>query len=291
MPNICSGTVIKDDITCYASFIIPFIYGLLEIFCLYCSIRSCNEKKISQRSYVLILLYFCVHALIVVRVLYVLSRLLKFEEGLEKWWLLVLGYIKDLFVLMVITRVYETLDRDVSRERTTYKPWVILSIIFAIIYTFCYWAVIILSKIFNKDPDIIFHIYEASMLVFIELMLAIASLKFLRTFKESSPGGFNTVSTHIKFLFALMNLGVIVQICQVVLFNIVEIKINGNINPIKEIVLIVLTEFLPVIILLTYISKEYRNNKIGMLRLGVIVAVETLIEESDISEKESNDSG
>eukprot|EP00826_Nyctotherus_ovalis_P050252 TRINITY_DN6142_c0_g1_i10.p1 TRINITY_DN6142_c0_g1~~TRINITY_DN6142_c0_g1_i10.p1 ORF type:complete len:299 (+),score=22.04 TRINITY_DN6142_c0_g1_i10:941-1837(+) len=291
MSNICESNHITDDVVCYTTLFTPLVYGLVEILCLYCSIRSCRETRRSHGSCILGVLYFALHILLLFRIVHAVGLLFESRKSFLTGSKILLGYSGDILALMFMARIFETLDTDVSRERTTYKPWEVLIIVSTLIHTLGYWATTILHQSFPQRMSLVLPIYMIVSLALIELMMVITSVTYIRNFKRHSPRGFNSVRIHIHFLFFFTNLGLIIRICYEALSKIDSINSLLRANPIIGVITLVMTELLPALMLLTYIIKEYSNSKIGMLRIGLVITVEDLIEESEVSDIASHNSG
>ena len=281
------------DLTQYTWESMPYAYGLVEILCIYCSIRSCTMMGGFYKSFMLTIFYIATHTLLITRILFALGELLIEQQSCMEHTLIVCAQItiticKDIVALSLVGRVFELLAEVLTRYSRDYIVWKALVWILVIVHVLGFFTFNFLRVYLKWRQES--AIYEIAALTLIAIISILGSIKYLAAFKKAVPDAFDSVKCSVYTLFSLLNLSIATRIFFQV-WNMADIVIPdkpGSPEDAMAIGYFILTEILPVIVLLGYIIIEFRNKELNVMALGSFLSMEDIIDQPEYSDANSS---
>eukprot|EP01022_Parablepharisma_sp_SALTPOND_P004135 TRINITY_DN1181_c0_g1_i1.p2 TRINITY_DN1181_c0_g1~~TRINITY_DN1181_c0_g1_i1.p2 ORF type:complete len:448 (+),score=15.67 TRINITY_DN1181_c0_g1_i1:577-1920(+) len=285
MASYCNNRYIDTDISCYTCLATPIVYGLIEILCVYCTVRSCKIMGDIYKSFMLTILYIAFHVVLLSRIFFAVGELLEIDKILLTCAELTIVFSKDIVALTFIGRLFEILSDVLTRYSRGYVLWKALVWIILVLHIAGYFTMNYLRLVWDWNQEA--ALYEIAFLGVTLLFTFMGSYTYLGGFKRASPDAFDSVKCGVYFLFILMNLSIVTRTFFQVWYR------NDIIMPVKakspddamEVGFLVLTEVLPSVALLIYITREFRNKELNMMAIGSFLSIEEIIDQSEYSER------
>jgi len=277
------SSYIQTEIICYSSLIVPIVYGLLELFCLYCTVRSILRMKSLRKSSLLMVLYVTCHVILLIRILVSVAIFSidnsSFLLGME----INIIYFKDIIFLVLTGRLLEAISKDISRSAKDYKELITFIWIIFFFHTAAFFVISILQVTQNKGPPLFF--YELGAIILIAALTLFGTITYVKELIKSHPDYSKVSKCFVYLLVVFMNIALVVRIGYYLWHrDSIPVSLPKRYpNDVIEVVFLVFTEFIPIFCLLVCILCEFFDRSLSMMKIGSVLTAVELIESRSYS--------